>query len=175
MLFIGKNSKFLEGGHVKYPTSVPSPAAQRPLPSPVGLLGSYCRGFRAQSPRRRRRFPVPAHHPPPGWTRAKEPECRLCSLQRRQGHCRFSCHRHRFHLQQLTAVRLTESWCSGQWSGLSLWGGRPELRTQAHQRPPGPMQYQMAKALPEISISTLRPSSTQQPASCSAGHPMPNN
>ena len=29
--------------------------------------------------------------------------------------------------------------------------------------------------LPEISISTPRPSSTQQPASYSAGHPMPNN
>ena len=29
--------------------------------------------------------------------------------------------------------------------------------------------------LPESSISTLRPSSTQRPASYSAGHPMPNN
>ena len=29
--------------------------------------------------------------------------------------------------------------------------------------------------LPEISISMARPSSTQQPASYSAGHPMPNN
>ena len=29
--------------------------------------------------------------------------------------------------------------------------------------------------LPEISISTPRPSSTQRPASYSAGHPMPNN
>ena len=31
------------------------------------------------------------------------------------------------------------------------------------------------KNLPEISISTPRPSSTQRPASYSAGHPMPNN
>ena len=29
--------------------------------------------------------------------------------------------------------------------------------------------------LPEISISTPRPSSTQRPASYSPGHPMPNN
>ena len=33
----------------------------------------------------------------------------------------------------------------------------------------------MVKALPEISISVLRPSSTQRSASYSAGHPMPNN
>ena len=32
-----------------------------------------------------------------------------------------------------------------------------------------------SKNLPEISISTPRPSSTQRPASQSAGHPMPNN
>ena len=31
------------------------------------------------------------------------------------------------------------------------------------------------ESLPEISISTQRPSSTQQAASYSAGHPMPNN
>ena len=33
----------------------------------------------------------------------------------------------------------------------------------------------MMKALPEISISLLRPSSTQRQARYSAGHPMPNN
>ena len=38
-----------------------------------------------------------------------------------------------------------------------------------------PCNYQSVRALPEISVSTLRPSSTQWPASSSAGHPMPNN
>ena len=62
------------------------------------------------------------------------------------------------------------------------WGIGPEpprweseSRTLDYQRLPGPMKYQLARAHPEISISTLRPSSTQQPASSSAGHPMPNN
>ena len=36
------------------------------------------------------------------------------------------------------AVWLTGSWWSGRVSGLSLWGGRAELRTLVHQRPPGP-------------------------------------
>ena len=39
---------------------------------------------------------------------------------------------------QFHAVWLTESWCSGWVSGLSLWGGRAEFRTLVHQRPPGP-------------------------------------
>ena len=73
------------------------------------------------------------------------------------------------------AVWLTGSSCSGQVSGQWLWGGRAEFRTLVHQRPPRSMYYQMAKALPEISISTLRPSSTQRAASYSARHPMPNN
>ena len=68
---------------------------------------------------------------------------------------------------------LTESWCSSQVSGLSLWSRRGKFRTLAHQRPPNPMWYQTAKALSEISISTPRPSFTQRPASYSAGHPMP--
>ena len=34
---------------------------------------------------------------------------------------------------------LTGSWCSGQVSGLSLWGERAELRTFVHQQPPGPI------------------------------------
>ena len=66
---------------------------------------------------------------------------------------------------------------------LVLWSGvRPmplrgeswvqDIGDQAH---PGSTQYQMAKALPEISISKLRPSSTQRPAKYSARHPMPNN
>lgn len=69
-------------------------------PPPVGLLGSYCRGFRAES-RRRRRLPVPARHPPPYWTQARERERRLRSLQRRQGHRRLSPRRRRFRLQRL--------------------------------------------------------------------------
>ena len=52
-------------------------------------------------------------------------------------------------------MRPAGSWCSGQMSGLSLQGGRAESRTLDHQRPPGPKQYQLARALPEISISTL--------------------
>ena len=73
------------------------------------------------------------------------------------------------------AVRLTGSWCTTRVSGVCLWGGRAELRTLVHQRPPGSTQCQMAKALPEISISMLRPSSTQRPARYSAAQPMPNN
>ena len=73
------------------------------------------------------------------------------------------------------AVWLTGSWCSGRVSGLSFWGVRAEFRTLDHQRPHGPMYYQSARALPEISISMLRPRSTQQPASSCAGCPMPNN
>ena len=82
-----------------------SPAAQRPLPPPVGLLGGYCGGFRAESLRRRRLL-VPARHPPPYWTRATERERRLCSLQRRQGHRRLSCCRRRFRLQQLAGEEI---------------------------------------------------------------------
>ena len=37
------------------------------------------------------------------------------------------------------SVWLTGSWCSGQVSGLCLWGGRAEFRTLVHQRPPGSM------------------------------------
>ena len=66
-------------------------------------------------------------------------------------------------------------WCPSCRSGLCLWGGRAEFTTLVHQRPPGATYYQMAKALLQISISTLRHSSTQRAASCSAGHPMPNN
>ena len=36
------------------------------------------------------------------------------------------------------AVWLTESWCSGCVSDLSLWGGRAKFRTLVHQRPPSP-------------------------------------
>ena len=69
----------------------------------------------------------------------------------------------------------TGSWCSSRVSGLCLLGGRAEFRTLVHQRPPGSTHYQMVKALPQISISKLRPSSTQRPARYSAGHPVPNN
>ena len=72
-------------------------------------------------------------------------------------------------------VWLTGSWCSGRVSGQSLWGGRAEFRMWDHQRSPGPTYCQSARALPEISIPMLRPSSTQRPASSSAGHPMPKN
>ena len=82
---------------------------------------------------------------------------------------------HIFSFLFFQAMRPAGSWCSGQMSGLSLQGGRAESRTLDHQRPPGPKQYQLARALPEISISTLRQSSTQWPASSSAGGPMPNN
>ncbi|XP_057411223.1 box C/D snoRNA protein 1 isoform X1 [Balaenoptera acutorostrata] len=44
----------------------------------------------------------------------------------------------------------------------------PQETSQLHVIPNG-------KNLPEISISTSRPSFTQRPASYSAGHPMPNN
>ena len=73
------------------------------------------------------------------------------------------------------AVWLTASWCCGQVSGLNLWGGRAGFRTLIHHRPPGPTWYQLARALPEISVSTLRPISTQRPANSSVGHPMSNN
>ena len=73
------------------------------------------------------------------------------------------------------ATWLTGYWCPGRVSGLWLWGGRAKFRTLVHQKPPDSTWYQTAKTLPEISISTLRPSSTQRPASYSAGHPMPNN
>ena len=36
------------------------------------------------------------------------------------------------------AMWLTGSWCSGQVSGLNLWGGRAEFRTLVHQRPSSP-------------------------------------
>ena len=73
------------------------------------------------------------------------------------------------------AMWLTGCWCSGLVLGLRLWGGKAEFRTLDHQRPPGPMRYQLVRALPDISFSTLRLSSAQWPASSSAGHPMPNN
>ena len=66
------------------------------------------------------------------------------------------------------------SW-SSQLRDLSLQGGRAEYRTLDHERPPSPMKYQSARAPSDISDSTRRPSSTQQPASSSAGIPMPNN
>ena len=44
----------------------------------------------------------------------------------------------------------------------------PQETSQLHVIPNG-------ENLPEISISTSRPSFTQRPASYSAGHPMPNN
>ena len=72
-------------------------------------------------------------------------------------------------------VWLAGSWCSGWVSSLSLWGRRAELRTWVNKKPPGSMQYQIAKALLEISILVLRPSYSQWPASYSAGHLMPNN
>ena len=37
------------------------------------------------------------------------------------------------------AAWLTESWCSGEVSGLSLWGRRAEFRILVHQRPPSPL------------------------------------
>ena len=64
-------------------------------------------------------------------------------------------------------VWLTGSWCSSQVSGLCLWGGRAEFRTLVQQSPPGSSWYQTANGLPEISISMLRPSSAQWPASYS--------
>ena len=75
----------------------------------------------------------------------------------------------------VAAVWLTGSWCSGRMSGLCLWDRIAKIRTLVHQRPPGSTKYQTAKDLPEISNSMLRPSSTQRPASYSAGHPLPNN
>ena len=45
---------------------------------------------------------------------------------------------------------------------------RPQETSQLHVIPNG-------ETLPEISISTPRPSFTQRPASYSAGHPMPNS
>ena len=66
---------------------------------------------------------------------------------------------------------------------LVLWPGiRPvPLRWESRAQDIGPPETSRphvisnGKALPEISISTLRPSSTQRPASYSAGQPMPNN
>ena len=72
-------------------------------------------------------------------------------------------------------VWLAGSWCSGWVSGLSLQGGRADSRILDHQKPPGHTWYQLARTLPEIFVSTLRPISTQRPASSSAGSPMPNN
>ena len=55
------------------------------------------------------------------------------------------------------------------------------LRWESQVQDIGPKQTSQlyvisnGKTLPEISISTSRPSFTQRPASYSAGHPMPNN
>ena len=55
------------------------------------------------------------------------------------------------------------------------------LRWESQLQDTGPQETSQlhvisnSKNLPEISISTLRPSPTQRPASYSAGHPMPNN
>ena len=55
------------------------------------------------------------------------------------------------------------------------------LRWESQVQDAGPQETSQlhvisnGKNLPEISISTPRPSSTQQPASYSARHPMPNN
>ena len=57
---------------------------------------------------------------------------------------------------------------------VSLWwesqvqGTGPQETSQLHVISNG-------ENLPEISISTPRPSSTQRPATYRAGHPMPNN
>ena len=55
---------------------------------------------------------------------------------------------------------LTGSWSSRRVSGLNLWGWRGEFRLLDHQRPPRPTLYQSVRALPEISVSTLKPNST---------------
>ena len=65
---------------------------------------------------------------------------------------------------------------------LVLWPGvRPvPLRWESRDQGIGPPETSWlhgisnGEAIPEISISTRRPSSTQRPASYSAGHPMPN-
>ena len=75
----------------------------------------------------------------------------------------------------LCTVWLAGYWCSGWGSGQSLRGGRAKSRTLDHQRTPGPMEYLLVRSLSEVSISTLRPRSTQRPASCSADHLTPNN
>ena len=55
------------------------------------------------------------------------------------------------------------------------------LRWESQVQDTGPQETSQlhmisnGKNLPEISISKPRPSSTQRPASYSAGHPMPNN
>ena len=61
-------------------------------------------------------------------------------------------------------------------------GVRPEpLRWESRVQDIGPLEnsqpliISIGKSSPEISLSTLRSSSTQQPASCSARHPIPNN
>ena len=53
---------------------------------------------------------------------------------------------------------MTGSWCSGQVSGLCLWGRRAKFRTLVHQRPPNSTWYQPAK------ISQRSPSQRQDPA-----------
>ena len=82
--------------------------------------------------------------------------------------------------KQISQFWLNLVWPCG-WQGLGrvsclcLWGERGDFRILVRQRPPSSTSYQMAKALPEISISVLRPSSTQWSASYSAGHPLSKN
>ena len=66
-----------------------------------------------------------------------------------------------------SAMQLAWSWCSSWGLGLSLWGRRAEYRKLDHQRTPSPMEYKKVRALPEVSISTVRPRCTQWPASSS--------
>ena len=94
------------------------------------------------------------------------------------------------HLSVLVAAHQTKpSWFSNtrtselhKWV-LVLWPGvTPETQRWESQvqdiGPPetsGPHVISIGDSSPESSVPRLRPSSTQRPASSSAGHPMPNN
>ena len=63
-----------------------------------------------------------------------------------------------------------KSWCYRKELDLNSRGGRPESRTLDHQRTPKSMEHLSTRTLPKASISTLRPSPLQRPASFRAAH-----
>ena len=61
------------------------------------------------------------------------------------------------------------------WQGLGAPAGCQAWASEVGESSSGHWTTRLARTLPEISISMLRSSSTQWPASSSAGHSMPNN
>ena len=72
------------------------------------------------------------------WGMVEEPSVYGRLLERAETELQQGSGWHPTHSTSSPAMWLTVSWCSGQLSGLNLWGGRAEFRTLVHQRPLAP-------------------------------------